>query len=488
MAPAPRFAIIAASEVAPVPRLRSLFVFLACSLLVVPAAWSQPPVPEPVLNAQQAQAQAAHFLADLIRLDTQDPPGNESKVAQYLAGVLKDAGIDSEILEPVPGRASIVARLKGNGSKRPILIMAHEDVVPVDRARWTVDPFAAIERDGMLWGRGASDDKSMLAANLEVFLQLKRARPPLLRDVIFLAEASEEMSSPAGMATVVDRYWDKINCEFALNEGGGSLLENGKIKYIGVSTSEKLPRGAKLEATGSSGHGSVPRVDNAVIHLAAAVEKAGTWETPSRLNETTREFFQRLATISPPEEAAWYRNVLDPKVQAVLRVKKPQYYSMLRTSVVPTMLQAGIKENVIPPSAEGTLDVRALPDEDLPKFREMLAAVINDPQVKVVAGDTTYSMPAAPVSKLHTEMFDALEHAQKLVAPDSITLPTMTTGATDSSFLRTKGVQAYGISVPKTEEQSRTVHGNDERVEIKQLGVFVQYVYAAVTEVAAGKP
>lgn len=457
---------------------------LVISLLALTAAAQNAiPVPDP----DKARAEAAQFLADLVRLDTQDPPGNESRVADYLQKTLQAEGIDAELLETVPGRASLVARLKGDGSKRPILLVAHEDVVPVDRARWTVDPFAATEKDGLLYGRGVSDDKAMLAANLEIILQLKRLKVPLARDVTFLAEASEEMSSPAGMATIVERYWDKINCEFSLNEGGGALVENGKVKYIGVGTSEKLPRGVTLQAIGSSGHGSVPRVDNAVTHLAAAVAKAGTWETPSRLNETTREFFQRLAKISPPEEAAWYKNVLDPKVQAELRVKKPQYYSMLRTSVVPTMLKAGIKENVIPPVAEGTLDIRALPDEDLPKFRNMLAEVINDPQVKVVASDTTYSMPAAPVSSLHTEMFEALEHAQKQVVPEAITLPSMGTGATDSSFLRTKGVQAYGIGVPKTEEQSRTVHGNDERIEIKQLGLFVRFEWAAVTEVAAKK-
>jgi len=203
------------------------------------------------------------------------------------------------------------------------------------------------------------------------------------------------------------------------------------------------------------------------------------------LNETTRVFFERLATISPPEEAAWYRNVLDPKVQEELKRKKPQYYSMVRTSVVPTMLKAGYKSNVIPPTAEATLDIRALPDEDLPKFREMLAGIINDPQVKVVEEDTSLSMPAAPPSKLGTEMFVALERAQQEVSPESITLPTMTTGATDSSFLRTRGVQAYGIGVPKTDEESRGVHGNDERIETRQLGLFVRYLFAAVTGVAA---
>ena len=459
---------------------------VAACLLAAPAAQAQEKrFGFSAEQAQAAQAEAVHFLADLIRIDTQDPPGGESKVAHYLADVLKREGIESEILEPVAGRGSIVARLKGSGKKRPLLIMGHEDVVPVDRAHWTVEPFAATERDGVLYGRGASDDKAMVAANLEVFLQLKRLKIPLDRDVIFLSEASEEMSSTAGMATLVERYWDKINCEFALNEGGGSLLENGKVKYFGVATAEKLPRGATLEATGSSGHGSVPRVDNAVVHLAAAVAKAGTWDTPARLNETTRAFFERLAAISPPEEAAWYRNVLDPKVQEELKRKKPQYYSMVRTSVVPTMLKAGYKSNVIPPTAEATLDIRALPDEDLPKFREMLAAVIDDPQVKVVAEDSALSMvPSAP-SQLGTEMFAALERAQKEVSPEAITLPVMTTGATDSSFLRAKGVQAYGIGVPRTEEESRGVHGNDERIETKQLGVFVRFLFAAVTGVAA---
>ncbi len=427
---------------------RTIVTNLVATCLLAAATAMQGQTKVLTLNAEQsdaAQAEAVHFLADLVRIDTQDPPGDESKVAHYLAAVLKSEGIESEILEPVPGRGSIVARLKGSGRKKPLLIMGHEDVVPVDRAHWTVEPFAATERDGVLYGRGASDDKAMVAANLEVFLQLKRLKIPLDRDVIFLSEASEEMSSSAGMSTIVERYWDKIDCEFALNEGGGSLLENGKIKFFGVATAEKLPRGATLEATGSSGHGSVPRVDNAVVHLAAAVAKAGTWDTPARLNETTRAFFERLATISPPEEAAWYRNILDPKVQEELKHKKPQYYSMVRTSVVPTMLKAGYKSNVIPPTAEATLDIRALPDEDLPKFRGMLASVINDPQVKVVAEDSAHSMVPSPPSKLGTEMFAALERAQKEVSPDAITLPVMTTGATDSSFLRAKGVQAYGI-------------------------------------------
>src|SRR3954469_25042294 len=189
-------------------------------ILLLTAAASAQSSSSKALNAEAAQAEAANFLKDLIRIDTTDPPGNESKVAAYIQGVLKREGIDSERLETDPGRASIVARLKGDGSKRPLLIMGHEDVVPVDRSHWTVEPFAAIEKDGYIYGRGSKDDKAMDAANLEVFLQLKRMNIPLKRDVILLAEASEEMSSTAGMNTLVAKYWDKLDCEFALNEGG----------------------------------------------------------------------------------------------------------------------------------------------------------------------------------------------------------------------------------------------------------------------------
>ena len=438
----------------------------------------------PAWNAAAVNSEATGVLKDLIRLDSRDPPGNESVVANYLAAIFRREGIAYELLEPVPGRASIVARLKGDGSKRPLLLMGHEDVVPVDAARWSVEPFAAIERDGSIYGRGASDDKASVAANLEVFLELKRQKVRLARDVIFLAEASEEASSPAGMEVLVERYWDRIACEFALNEGGTPKVVDGEVIYMAVGTAEKMPRGVQLVATGSSGHGSVPRLDNAVTHLAAAVAAAGNWEPPARLNDTTREFFRRLASVAPAGERAWYADVLAPANQAELRRHQPVYYSMLRTSVVPTMLAAGLKSNVIPPTAAATLDIRALPGEDLPAFYAELARVINDPQVKLVPADLQYQMPASQPSSLTTEMFAALEYAQRTVVPRAQTLPTMGTGATDSSFLRTKGVQAYGISVPKTDAETASVHGNDEHVEVAQFELFLRYLWTAVTRVA----
>lgn len=456
--------------------------YLSVTLLLVSiSSWSQANQPD----FRTAQDEAAAFLGDLVRMDTSDPPGNESQAASYIQRVFQKEGISAEIIEEVAKRGTVIARLKGNGSKKPLLLMGHTDVVPVDRAYWTVDPFGGDVKNGILFGRGALDDKGFVAANMEVLLLLHRLKIPLARDVIFLAEASEEAPSGAGMKVLVEKYWDKLDCEFALNEGGAALVEDGKVRYMGVGAAEKLPRAIILRATGSSGHGSVPRPDNAVVHLAAAVAKAGTWQTPARLNEVTREFFRRLASISQPDEAAWYRNIEDPAVQEQLRLKKPVYYSMLRTSVVPTMLNAGIKVNVIPPTAEATLDVRALPDEDLATLRESLAKLINDSQVQVVPADEPFMMVPSPASGLHTEMFTALEQAQKQVFPEAITLPSMATGATDSSFLRAKGVQAYGLHIPRTAEENRTPHGNDERVELKQFGNFVRYLYTAVQQVAS---
>ena len=433
-------------------------------------------------NQTRVQAETGGFLKDLIRLDTQNPPGNESKVAQYLAGVLAREGIPFEIIEPVPGRANIVARIKGDGSKQPLLLMAHADVVPVQRDHWSVDPFSGIERDGVIYGRGAFDDKAMVASNLEVILELNRHKIPLARDVIFLAESDEETGG-SGMRTLIEKYWDRIACEFALNEGEGAGLEHGHVESMTVATGEKIARRIKLIARGTSGHGSVPLLDNAVVHLAAAVATLGTWDTPARLNDTTREFFHRLASIAPAEERGWYTDVLSPKSQSELRRHHPAYYSMLRTSVVPTMLTAGVKVNVIPSTAEASIDIRALPDEDPVALSAAIVKLINDPQIEVTPYDAT-PRPAPTASSMHTELFAALEHAQRVVAPHAITLPTMTNGGTDAANLRAKGVQAYGIMVPMTESEMATHHGDDERVEVEQLGLFVRYEWIAVTQVA----
>ena len=228
-----------------------------------------------------------------------------------------------------PARANLVARLKGNGGKRPLLLLVHTDVVPVQREKWPVDPFGAVMKDGYIWGRGTVDDKDILTANLMVMLLLKRSCAALDRDVIFLAESGEETDpTDVGIRYMVDQHFDEIDAEFAFTEGGTSALENGRVTTVQIATTEKAPRRVRLVANGTSGHGSVPRLDNALVHLGAAVQKIGTWQTPMRLNDTTRTYFEKLAAISPPEKprattACWTRSA-PPRFNAIWPSSNPR--------------------------------------------------------------------------------------------------------------------------------------------------------------------
>ncbi len=359
-------------------------------------------------------------------------------------------------------------------------------VVGVERDKWTVDPFAALIKDGYLYGRGSTDDKAMDAANLEVFLLLHRLKAPLDRDVILLAEAGEEGTPQFGIDFMIEKHWDEIACEFALNEGGDTPEEDGRVRYVGVSTTEKVPRGLIVTARGTSGHASAPRMDNAIVHLSAAVAKIGTWEAPMRLNETTRRFFQQLAQISPPDKAELYRHVEDPAVQLKLHQTEPAYYSMLRTSLVPTIIKGGFRINVIPADAQAEVDVRALPDENMDALKADLARMINDSAVQITSAPNNLR-PATPPSGLDSDAFHALERAQSKVFPGALTIPIMQVGATDSSELRAKGVQAYGIEPVQTAEDRRRIHGNDERLQIAGFGKFVEFLYAATSDLAGAK-
>ena len=445
----------------------------------------------PAIDWSKQRPDILQYYRALVQIDT-SPPGNETKVVEYLKKVLEAEGIPTKTFALDPQRANLVARLKGNGSKRPLLILAHTDVVGVERAKWPVDPFGAILKDGYIWGRGSRDDKPILAANLMVMLLLKRNAVPLDRDVIFLAESAEEADTTGvGINFMVNHHFDEIDAEFSLTEGGGATLQGNRVNVVNIATAEKVPARVRLVANGTSGHGSVPRLDNALIHLSAAVEKVGKWEPPMRLNDTTRTYFEKLATISPPDRAARYNSLLNPqRAAAALRYlaeHEPGRYSMLRTSVVPTMLKAGVGANVIPSEAEATLDVRALPDENIPRFYAEMQKVIGDAAVKIVPLPAT--RPASPASSLDTEMYRVLEQVSRRMYPGSTVLPTMSTGANDKAQLRNKGVQSYGIGPYSSEEDNANygAHGDVERLLESSLYNFVEFTWNAVTEVAAKK-
>ena len=430
----------------------------------------------------------------LVRIDS--TAGRETLVVNYLKQALEAEGIQTQTFALDPARANLVARIKGNGSKRPLLILAHTDVVGVQREKWPVDPFGAVIKDGYIWGRGTKDDKPVLAANLMTMLLLKRRGVTLDRDVIFLAESGEEADTTGvGINFMVREHFDAIDAEFAITEGGGATIAGSRVSRVNIGTAEKLPVRARLVATGTAGHGSVPRLDNPLLHLAAALDKVGRWQTPMRLNDTTRTYFERLVPLSSPERAAIYRTLLDPKAspaalanaQSYLQEHEPASYSILRTSVVPTILKAGVGANVIPSEAEATLDIRALPGEDVERFYARMTEIIGDPAVKVVP--IPPSRPPSPASRIDTEMYRALEQVARRLNPGAAVLPSMSTGASDQAQLRARGIQSYGIGPASTEEDSLNypAHGDVERLAESSLYPFVEFVWNVVTEIAAKK-
>jgi acetylornithine deacetylase/succinyl-diaminopimelate desuccinylase-like protein len=444
-----------------------------------------------LIDWEKTGEEALDHFAELIKLDTSNPPGKETQVAKYLEAVLDTEGIATEMYSLDPDRANLVARIKGNGSKRPLLLMGHTDVVGVQRDRWTEDPFGGLRKDGWLYGRGTLDDKDNVAAALMVMMLLKRLDVPLDRDVIFLAEAGEEGTPEWGINFLVEKHWDAIAAEFALAEGGSGIVRDGRVETFGIETTEKAPRRATLVARGTPGHGSVPRNDNAVVILANAVAKAAAWKTEIRLNETTRTYFRKLADAAEtPEEAYLYESVENPdrvdEIAEQFLETFPFHNSVLRTSVVPTIIDAGFRKNVIPSEAQAVLDIRMLPDEDPEAFYAQLAEVIDDPRVEIVP-ERVYR-PIAPPSEIDNEMFETLERVAVDMYPEATILPIMSTGATDMAQLRAKGVQSYGIGPARTIEEINSghgAHGDNERIQEAAFVSMLQYMWRVVIEMAA---
>lgn len=436
--------------------------------------------------------EAINHMVNLVRINTSNPPGNETEAANYIKAALAADGIESELFALDPDRANLVARIPGNGSKRPILIMGHTDVVGVQAEKWTEDPFGGLRKDGWIYGRGTLDDKDNVTAGLMLMIMLKRYGVELDRDIIFLAESGEEGTPEVGINYMVEHHWDKIDAEFALAEGGGNTLSENGVSVVGIQTAEKKPRRATLIARGTAGHGSVPRMDNPVTALAKAVAKMGEWQTEMRLNATTRAYFDRLASMSEPEDAFRYRNIENPEeteaIQQYFLENYPYHYSVLRTSVVPTIVNGGFRRNVIPSEASAVLDIRMLPDEDVDAFYDKMREIIDDPNVEVVP-EPIYRPESEP-SPVDNEMFQSLETVAGRMYPDATVLPSMSTGATDMAQVRAKGVPAYGLGAIRSVEELNSgngAHGDNERVSEESVRQLVQFVWYTILDIGGTK-
>jgi acetylornithine deacetylase/succinyl-diaminopimelate desuccinylase-like protein len=430
------------------------------------------------------------WLQDLIKINTTNPPGNEAQAAKYILGVLQKEGIPAEELPVAPGRTSVVARLRSSAVADPskaLLLIAHMDVVGVDKPRWTVDPFAATIKDGYLYGRGAMDNKAMLATNLAVIVALKRANARLNRDVIFLATDDEEQGGDASIKVLIAKYWDKIAAGFALNEGGNVVLEGGKVKYVAVQASEKVSVNVTVVARGTSGHSSMPTKDNPVVHLSAAVEKIGGFPTPVHLTAIVRRYFEGLAPLEDDEIGKWMRSLdtgdRGEHAARVVSEANPQWNSMLRDTIAPTMLSAGVRNNVIPAEARANLNIRLLPGDTIDGLVLDLQKLVNDPLVKFEV--QTDAGLAAPPSSLENDFYADITKVAAQEFGGAPVLPYQSPWATDSAQLRLHNVQAYGLwPFPLTGEDLQRMHGNDERIPLASFAKGIDVEARIVAEFA----
>jgi len=484
---------------------RTLFVFLGAVALLFaatarPAAAQTPPSaagmpmrPTPIGDTSALANEAQGWLTDLLKLNTTNPPGNEQLAAKYIAGILEKEGITPELLDVAPGRTAVVARLRSSALADPskaLLLVAHMDVVGVDRARWTVDPFAASVKDGYLYGRGAIDDKGMLAANLAAFIALKRSAIHLNRDVIFLATDDEEQGGDASIRVLIAKYWDKFAAGYALNEGGQVILKNGKVQYVAVQASEKVSVNVAVIARGPSGHASQPTKDNAVVHLAAAVAKIGNYSAPVYFTTIVRRYFEQLAVLEDDDIGKWMRALDTPDrgehAQKVISDANPLWNSMMRDSIAPTMLSAGVRNNVIPAEARANLNIRLLPGNTIDVLLGALTKLVSDPQVRFeIQPDAGL---AAPPSSLESDFYATITKVSAQEFSGVPVLPFQSTGATDSAQLRLHNVQSYGLlPFPIVEEDLKRMHGDDERIPLASFNKGVDLLTKIVAEFAATK-
>jgi len=466
------------------------------ALLAAPAAAQYDvaaPAPAGFDRAATGRATLAH-LQNLIRLNTQNPPGNEALTAAYFDSVFRTVpGVETHVLNVAPGRANFVARLRaGRATKKPVIVMGHMDVVGADSTRWETNAFVPTIRGAHLYGRGAIDDKGMLAAALVAMQELSRDRGRMTRDVIFLATAAEEGGPNVGIDSIVAHHRELLGgAEFALNEGGRIRVREGAIRTVNIQTTEKVPYNVVATATGTGGHGSVPLPGNALAALARAVTRVHEWKAPVRLIETTRLYFSRLAaTERNPEMRAAMQALSAPgatqaqidRAAAVLS-REPLHNAVLRAGASLTLLNGGFRTNVIPSEGKATFNVRIVPGDDIRRIVAEMNRVGGEPSVRfAVDGDP---LPAPDPSPVATDLYRSMETAARAMAPNAVVLPFMSTGATDGAVLRGAGIPTYGIlPMPLAEEDEIRMHGDNERVPVAALGWAAEYLYRVLSGVA----
>jgi acetylornithine deacetylase/succinyl-diaminopimelate desuccinylase-like protein len=442
---------------------------------------------------QQYSDLAVTWMQQYLRIDTTNPPGHEVRAVAFYKKILNDEGIENRAFEYAPDRGDLWARLPHNTAeaKRPIILLNHMDVVTSNAEHWKVPPFSGEMKDGYLWGRGAQDMKDEGLAQLVVMVMLKRERIELDRDVIFLAVADEEADG-TGTDWFIEHQRDLLGkAQFLINEGGENLLENGKVKYVGVDVGEKTTYWLHVVAHGRPGHGSRPNPDSAPNRLVRALDRIIAYRTPFRMLPVVDEFLRDMAPYEPPARAAYYRNVkkaLENKTFQEEVEKDESLNFLLRDTISLTMLGGAAQTNVIPPEAWANLDVRILPGGDPKAVLEAVRRVVNDSNVTVEPLNAEFKVANYSPTDSSTNdaaLWVAIRNVSAHYFPGTPVVPHITSGYTENQRYRPLGMVAYGFNpYAASEEEGNTEHGNDERIRVEEVRRGPMILFDVVAEVA----
>ncbi|HEY8470640.1 MAG TPA: M20/M25/M40 family metallo-hydrolase [Longimicrobiales bacterium] len=450
----------------------------ALTALAASPAWAQQGNRPP----ERWQRLAREILKELVEINTTDSQGDNTAAAEAMRRRLLAAGFPEEdvvVVEPAPRKGNLVARLRGRGTgKKPILLLAHIDVVEADSADWTLPPFELVERDGMFYGRGTADDKDEAAIHVANLIRLKAEGYVPDRDIIVALTADEEGGPVNGVRWLLENRRELIDAAFALNEGGGGVVKDGRKVANTVQAAEKKYLDFTLEVTNPGGHSSRPRDDNAINELALALTRIAAYRFPVRLNEVTRAYLQRSAEQAEPALAEAMRRLLEDETDtAAIRVLSgdADLTVMLRTTCVATMLSGGHARNALPQRARANVNCRLLPDEDPVEVQRTLERVAAVPTLQITPVGVARDSPPSPLTE---EVLDAIERVTAEMWPGVPVIPTMSTGATDGLYLRNAGIPVYGVS--GLFYGATFSHGMNERIPVDAFYEGQEFLYRLV--------
>jgi len=436
-----------------------------------------------MINWDRVNQEVRDLLIDLIKIDTTNPPGNELEAVKYLQKVFESESIDTTIYESAPGRGNLVARLPGNGKRRPLVLMSHLDVVTANSAQWSHPPFAAEIADGYIWGRGAIDMKGMLAMEVFSLILLKRRGLTPDREIILVAAADEEAGSEQGVEWLLKQNIPGLAAaEYIINEGGEGKIDDG-IPVYACQNGEKGVLWVKMKVHGSPGHASMPSKDNAIIRMAVLLNRIGRYKPELSLSETTRNFLLEMAKAKGLRLMKDSKN-LDYSLQMFANRhygKERSVQAMLYNTISPTIIRAGEKTNVLPEVCEAILDCRLTPGETPEGFLNKIKAVVNDSTVEWEVLQTAESTE----SPINTELFSIIQKTVQTINPKAVTVPYLSPGATDSRYFRKQGITAYGFfPIILLEGELQRMHGINERISLENLEQGTRILYETVKEVS----